>query len=109
VPGYSAYILEVFLTLAAVCALAAAVLWGGRRVGLGRAMGPIELRGHLQLDPRRAIYLVKVGELVYVVGVSEAGFTKVGEIRADELPPWEAGARPRFSEVLARVWKADPR
>jgi flagellar biogenesis protein FliO len=103
VPGYSGYILEVFVTLAAVCGLAALVLWGGRRAGFGRPSGPVELRGHLQLDARRAIYLVKVVDLVYVIGVSEGGLTKVGEFPATLLQATPPPTTTSFSDVLARV------
>jgi flagellar biogenesis protein FliO len=103
VSSYAAYLVETFITLACVCALAFVVLWGARRVGLGRPSGPIELRGQLPLDARRSIYLVKVGELVFVVGVGEAGFTKLGEVRADELPAVVAAPGNAFAEVLARA------
>jgi flagellar biosynthetic protein FliO len=106
VPSYTGYLVETFVTLLAVCALAFVVLWGARRLGIGRPSGPIELRGHLPLDARRAIYLVKVGDQVFVVGVGEGGFTKLGEIPASTLAS-SAAAEPRraapFADVLARV------
>ena len=101
--SYTAYLIETFVTLLAVCAIAVLVLWGARRAGIGRARGPIELYGHLPLDARRAIYLVKVAEQVIVVGVGEGGFTKLGEVPAKDLPAPIASAGPAFSEVLARV------
>jgi flagellar protein FliO/FliZ len=90
--AYGAYIVQTFVTLLAVCGIAYAVLYGARRLGLGRPRGPISLVGQLPLDARRSIYLVKVGEQVIVVGASEAGFTKLGEMSADS---------PSFAEVLA--------
>ena len=63
-----------------MCALALVVLWGARRLGVGRPSGPIELCGHLPLDARRSIYLVRVGAQVFIVGVGEGGFTKLGEL-----------------------------
>src|SRR5579864_8539736 len=101
--SYAGYLLETLVTLVAVCGLAFLVLWGGRRLGLGRPSGPLELLGHLPLDARRAVYLVQVGDRVFVVGVSEGGFTKLGEIAASELPhvPLER-SRP-FVEILARA------
>jgi flagellar biogenesis protein FliO len=108
-----AYLVETFVTLAAVCALAVVVLWGARRLGVGRPTGPIELCGHLPLDARRAIYLIRVGEQLFVVGVGEGGFTKLGELAAADLPmgvgsgssvgPGERGAT--FSAVLAQALK----
>ena len=104
VSSYAGYLIETFVTLVAVCGLAFVVLWGARRLGLGRPSGPIELRGHLPLDARRSIYLVKVGEQVFVVGVGEGGFTKLGEIPAGELPAPAAPERGgTFAEILARA------
>jgi flagellar biogenesis protein FliO len=104
---YASYIVQTLVTLLAVCALAFVVLHGARRLGLGRPRGPIELVGLLPLDARRAIYLVKVAEQVIVVGASEAGFTKLGELAAAELPPEVAPARrpagAAFGDVLGRV------
>lgn len=101
---YAAYIAETFVTLLAVCGLAVIVLWGGRRLGIGRTSGPIELWGQLPLDARRSIYLVKVGTQVFVVGVGEAGFTKLGELDASAIPRGEVkAAGGAFAEVLART------
>ncbi|MDP9036140.1 MAG: flagellar biosynthetic protein FliO [Myxococcota bacterium] len=95
------------MTLGAVCALAALVLWGARRLGVARGSGPIGLRGHLPLDSRRAIYLVEVGERVFVLGVGEGGFTKLGELSANDLPEVASGAHSRtFGDVLSRVLAA---
>lgn len=109
--SYAAYLVETFVTLLAVCGLAFVVLYGARRLGIGRARGPIQLVGQLPLDARRAIYLVQVGGQVMVVGASEAGITKLGEVGAKELregemaePPGEVGTGMRaFGDVLARV------
>jgi flagellar biogenesis protein FliO len=104
VSPYAGYLIETFVTLVAVCGLALVVLWGARRLGLGRPSGPIELRGHLPLDARRAIYLVKVGDQVFVVGVGEGGFTKLGEIPAADLPAAGPSRAPNaFAGVLARA------
>ena len=101
--SYASYLVETFVTLVAVCALAFVVLWGARRMGIGRPSGPIELRGHLPLDARRAIYLVKVGAQVFIVGVGEGGFTKLGELAASDLPAIEPERPSAFADVLARV------
>lgn len=101
--SYAGYIVQTIVTLVAVCALAFVVLYGARRLGIGRPRGPIELVGLLPLDARRAIYLVKVAGQVIVVGASEAGLTKLGELPARDMPP-EAKVEPAgFSDVLARV------
>ncbi len=103
VSPYAGYLVETLVTLVAVCALAFAVLWGARRLGLGRASGPIELRGHLPLDARRAIYLVKVGTQILVVGASEGGLTKLGELPAADAPQDEPPRGPVFGDVLSRA------
>ena len=104
-----AYLIETSITLAAVCALALVVLWGARRLGVGRPSGPIELCGHLPLDARRSIYLVRVGEQVFIVGVGEGGFTKLGELAASEVPRGAPAAGSPFADVLARALKGSPK
>ena len=100
----ASYIVETLVTLAGIIVLAVAVLYGGRRLGIGRPSGPLELVGRLPLDARRAVYLVRVGRLVYVVGASEGGLTRLGEIDADAVPrgPEDAPAS-RFSEILTKI------
>jgi flagellar protein FliO/FliZ len=100
------YIIETLVTLFGVIALAVLVLYGARRIGVGRPGGPLELVGRLPLDGRRAVYLVRVGKKIYVVGASETGLAKLGELEEDaiDLSTLEP-ARSGFSEVLARVLK----
>ena len=101
---YAGYLLETFVTLLAVCGLAFVVLYGARRLGIGRPRGPIQLVGQLPLDARRAIYLVEVGGQVLVIGASEAGLTKLGEVAAKDLPAIDpASDAAPFGDVLARV------
>ncbi len=102
----TAYLLETLAMLAIVCGLAFAVLVVARRLGVGRQNGPIHLAGHLPLDARRgrSIYLVRVGAQVLVVGASEAGLTKIGEMPASEVPETqtEPPRRLLFGEFLVR-------
>jgi hypothetical protein len=71
---------------------------------MGRPTGPLELVGRLPLDGRRAVYLVRVGSIVYVVGASEAGLNKLGQLSGDSID-FAAGETPRglFAEALARA------
>jgi flagellar biogenesis protein FliO len=92
-PSLGSYLLETAVTLVAVVILAVMVLYGGRRLGLGGRSGPIELVGRLPLDARRAVYLVRVGRLVYVVGASEAGLVRLGEMEGESLS-FANGAEP---------------
>jgi len=101
--SYAGYLLETFVTLVVVCVLAFVVLYGARRFGIGRATGSIRLVGQLPLDARRAIYLVKIGEQVIVVGASEGGLTKLGEMPADAVPKDVEPKPLKFADVLGRV------
>lgn len=95
-------LLETVLTLVFVTGVAIALLYFVRRANVARAFGGAELVGQLPLEPRRAIYLVRLGESVLVVGASEAGLVKLGEVDAASLP--EARPTPRtFSDVLSRA------
>ena len=99
----AAYFIQSMVTVLAIVALAVLILYGGRRLGLGRPSGPLELLGRLPLEARRAVYLVRVGKVVYVVGASEGGLTRLGELDAEGVP--HAGrdvAAPTFAEVLGR-------
>jgi flagellar biogenesis protein FliO len=107
VAPYASYLVQTLVTLLAVCALAFVVLYGARRLGVGRPRGPIELVGLLPLDARRSIYLVKVAEQVIVVGASESGFTKLGEIPSADLPREEKAEGVAFADVFARVLGRD--
>jgi flagellar protein FliO/FliZ len=111
--AYASYIVETFVTLLAVCAIAFVVLYGARRLGIGRPRGPVELLGHLPLEARRSVYLVRVGKQVLVVGASEAGLVRLGEMAQGDIPAEDLvvpAAGPPFQDVLARVLgKKEPR
>ncbi len=99
------YVLETLVTLLAIVALAVLVLVGARRAGMGRTAGPLELVGRLPLDGRRAVYLVRVGSTVYVVGASEAGIAKLGEVTDGSIPlPSATNQNETFREVLSRAF-----
>jgi flagellar biogenesis protein FliO len=112
------YVVETIVTLLFVAGLAIVVLLVARRGGMGRALGPLSLAGRLVLDARRAIYLVRVGDTLYVVGASEAGLTKLGELAGDALDAGGsdtstplAASVPSFKDLLARIGatRAEPR
>lgn len=106
------YVVETVVTLILISGLAVLVLYAARRSGVGRPVGPITLAGRLVLDPRRAIYLVRIGETYFVVGASEAGLTKLGELGSDavgEIPAAEALPPPRaFKDFLERLGARPP-
>lgn len=95
-------LLETFLTLVLVCAVAVVMLWLARRAGVARAFGAAELVGQLPLEPRRAVYLVRIGARVLVVGASEAGLTKLSELDASDVPLHHNAPR-NFSDVLKKA------
>jgi flagellar protein FliO/FliZ len=103
------YVVETMVTLLGVVVLAVLVLMAARRIGVGRPAGPLSLVGRLPLDARRAIYLVRVGGTVYVVGASEAGLTKLGELSDDVVDLSELSEpHPAFADVLSRVLRKKP-
>jgi flagellar biogenesis protein FliO len=103
------YVLETLVTLLSIVALAVLVLIGARRAGLGQRGGPLELVGRLPLDGRRAVYLVRVGRTIYVVGASEAGIAKLGEVTDGSLDlPAQSQDHQTFREVLLRAFVKKP-
>jgi len=103
------YLIETFITLAAIVILAAVGLYGARRLGVGRPAGPLQLVGRLPLDGRRAIYLVRVDKKVFVLGASEAGLHKLGELDGDDIdlaPPEPAAFRDVLERVVGRAKKS---
>lgn len=99
----SRYVVETLITLLAVVTLSVVLLSALRRVGLGKLGGPLELVARLPLEGRRAVYLVRVGETVYVLAASENALQKLGEMPSEALPR-EATLEPRsFNDVLKRA------
>lgn len=106
--GYGIALLQTLLALAAVCVLAWVVLrWGARRgFGTGALGGRVRVLERIALDPRRTLYVVKIGERVLLLGAGDGGSpTLIAEIDPDTLPPEEA-RKPTgeaFRDVLARL------
>lgn len=99
----AAYVVETMVTLLAVLALAILILYGARKFGVGRQHGPMQLIGRLPLDGRRGVYLVRIAEQVLVIGSSEAGLTRLGEIAAKDLPTEPVKPGRSFADVLASM------
>jgi flagellar biogenesis protein FliO len=79
------------------------VLVLGRRIGIGRAQGPLELVGRLPLDARRAVYLVRVGKRVLILGASEGGLRKLGEAASGEIDLSASRPPQSFGDVLKQL------
>jgi flagellar biogenesis protein FliO len=102
------YIIETLVTLLAVVALAVLVLVGARRIGVGRATGPLQLVGRLPLEGRRAVYLVRVLDRIFVLGASEAGLDKLGELDGSDVASVDE-AKLSFRQALSNVLQGDRR
>lgn len=99
----SQYVVQTLVTLLAVVALSVLLLSALRRVGVGKAGGPLELVARLPLEGRRAVYLVRAGETIYVLAASESALAKLGELPQSELPRTIAQEPRRFADVLKRA------
>ena len=99
----SRYVVETLVTLLAVVALSVVLLSALRRVGVGKLGGPLELLARLPLEGRRAVYLVRAGETVYVLAASESALAKLGEMPRDRLPEDVTLEPQSFSDVLKRA------
>ncbi len=100
--SYTSYILSTFVSLGAILLLAFVVVYAGRKLGMGRGHGPLEIVGQLPLDARRSIYLVRIGTSVLVIGSSEAGLVRLGDLSPEDLPE-TPDAKVRFADVMGRV------
>lgn len=89
------YLALSLLVLMVIVGLAALFLVAARRAGLGpgRGLGSIELLARLPLEPRRSVYVVRVLDQVLIIGASEAGLAKLGEL------PESAAAALRVTEA----------
>lgn len=99
----ASYLFETSVTLVGVLAVAAVLIFASRRRGFGRGTGPLELVGRLPLDGQRAVYLVRIGASVLVIGGSEAGLTKMGELSESDLGPLPEPARNALADVIRRA------
>jgi hypothetical protein len=110
VSSLSGYLKESVAILLVVVALAAFVLYAARRVGVGRAMGPVELLARLPLEPRRSVYVVRVLDRVLIIGSSEAGLAKLGQLARGAAAEFR-GAPPvaDLKGALATAWSASRR
>jgi len=95
--------MQAIVTLGVVALIAVGIVYLQRKSTLGGMRGPLELVGRLPLDARKAIYLVKVGEQVLVLGGSEAGLRLLSTVAAQDLPKTETGQRSLAESLLRRL------
>jgi flagellar protein FliO/FliZ len=103
------YLVESLVALFVIVALGALLVYAARRTGLGfaRGLGSIELLARVPLEPRRSIYVVRVVDQVLILGASEGGITKLGElpesaIAALRAPQPSAGFAEALKTALGR-------
>lgn len=101
------YVTESVALLIVVAALAALVLVGARRAGLGRVLGPVELLARLPLEARRSVYVVRVMDRVLILGSSEAGLVKLGELPKGALSAGGVEVAPSFASMLESFWRGE--
>jgi flagellar biogenesis protein FliO len=105
--GY--FVVQTFVTLAAVVALAVLILLGARRLGVGRPTGPLTLLGRLPLEGRRVVYLVQVKDRAFLIAAGESGIACVGELDAAGFAQGsEPLAKASFPELFRRVRSQQP-
>lgn len=99
------YVTESVVILLVVALLVVGVSLAARRAGLGRALGPIELLARLPLEQRRSVYVVRVVDRLLIIGCSEAGLVKLGELPKGALPASGASPERSFASLLEGVWR----
>ena len=106
---------QVMLVLAGVLAIAYATLRFGlpRFFGLrASAKGPIQTVARYPLEPKKALYLVKVGSQMFLIGTSEGQMEYLTAVEAEnaaeilEASRTEQSQRKDFRQVLNWVHKA---
>ena len=106
-PGLGSSFALSLVSLAIVCLLAyLALRWFSRR-GVGRSEGPVRVLARCPLEPRRAVYLLRVAGRCFLVGVGEGPMSLLAEIDPAAVTseigvgtPVEPGLR--FAEMLFR-------
>jgi flagellar biogenesis protein FliO len=79
------YLVQSAVTLLGVLLLVGVIVLGTRRLGLKATDRNLELVGRLPLEARRAVYLVRVKERIFVLAANDHAITKLGEVAADDL------------------------
>ena len=93
-PSLAAALAQTLVTLAAVCALAWWVLrWAARR-GVGRSpAGIVTVLDRVALDPRRTLFVVRVGGKALLLGGGDGGLSVLTELDPATLPDTAAATK----------------
>jgi len=105
-----AYLFESVLVLLVVGALGWLVSYLARRAGAARATGSLELLARLPLDARRAVYVVRVLDQILILGASDTGLAKLGELPESAIAELRrAPAAASWAALLGARWgRGDP-
>lgn len=97
------YILQSLGTVFAFGGAVWLATWGLRRIG-PKHQGSIEILARQPLEHRRAIYIVRIGKKILVVGATDGGLTRLASIRPDEFNVEQPSnlPNPSFREVLLK-------
>lgn len=98
----TSFAIQTLVTLLGIILLAVLLLYGARRLGLGRTTGPLALLGKLPLEARKSVYVVRIGTKGYALLASEAGLTKLDDLDVTLLPEVSAEVPP-FAQLLAKA------
>jgi flagellar biogenesis protein FliO len=85
--GMIRYLVETVALLGAFALAAVLVVLASRRWGPAPLPRSLSLVERLPLGGRRTVYLVRVGDRVYVIGASDSGLHKLGELPSGEALP----------------------
>lgn len=109
--GYGVALLQTLLSLLAVCVTAWVVLrWVSQRtLGSANSRG-LEVIDRTMLDARRAVFLVRAGKRVFLLGGGDQSVTMLAEIDPSELPARTETSSPSkaFAELLTRAKAPTP-
>jgi flagellar biosynthetic protein FliO len=105
--GFGVALLKMIAALVVVCFLAYLVLRLVHRYGAGASgrEGAIRVAERRPLDGRHDLWVVQVGDRVFLLGTTEGSVTRLAELEPEALPQLESpagAARPAFAELLAR-------
>lgn len=108
--GYGELALTALLVLAVVCVVVVvAARYAGRWLrGGGGEEGLVRVRARVPLEPRRALYLIEVGQQTLLIGSGENGIHVVTELEPGEIPsaPGRASLSSMATQAFVQRWRA---
>ncbi|MBP8810610.1 MAG: flagellar biosynthetic protein FliO [Kofleriaceae bacterium] len=105
--GYAGLLVTTVVLLAVVCLVAFVVVRLLRRGLEGRPVGErlVSVVARVPLEPRRSLYVVRVGGKTLLLGASEGGLSLLSELDGAALPSTtEVSAGQRFADLVSAAW-----